>query len=345
MDFDFFPKLEFVSTKLEFVLNISILPLALLIDFVFGDSFFTKGGGWFHITTLSGKFISFFERKIPRVNPSFEFISGIFLFISSVILFVFLPTFTLALLFFFDFEILVFLFSALLLKQTFALRSMVEHVKDVLKSENVQKMREKTSYLVSRDTSRLSEGHLLSAVLESIAENTTDAFISPLFWFSVGGLPFALLHRITNTLDSMVGYKERKYRYIGKFSAFFDEVLNLPPALISVPFVLLACKVCGSSTLQAFWTLKKFFLATGGFNSGVLIPLFAGACGVKLEKPGYYTVVGGKELPTTKEVELALKIFTTTCITFSVFASLVFAFLGSKVQGFLFELVLKVFQK
>ena len=93
--------------------------------------------------------------------------------------------------------------------------------------------------IVSRDTKNLDISHLYSAAFESGAESIVDSVISPLFYLFLFGLYGALFYRIVNTADSMLGYRNEKYEYFGKFSAKLDDVLNFMPARFYYIFLLI----------------------------------------------------------------------------------------------------------
>lgn len=89
------------------------------------------------------------------------------------------------------------------------------------------------SWIVGRDTSQLQPPQINRAVVETVAENTVDGIIAPLFFLLLGGAPLAMAYKAVNTLDSMVGYKHEKYRAIGMVSARMDDAANYLPARLS----------------------------------------------------------------------------------------------------------------
>jgi adenosylcobinamide-phosphate synthase len=112
-----------------------------------------------------------------------------------------------------------------------------------LESGTLAESRTELSYIVGRDTSELDEPQIIRGVVETVAENSVDGVIAPLFYLFIGslfhcGVPLAMAYKAVNTLDSMVGYKTPKYKAIGYFSAKLDDVFNYLPARIS--WVLLA---------------------------------------------------------------------------------------------------------
>ena len=99
-----------------------------------------------------------------------------------------------------------------------------------LQTGNLPAARQRLSRIVGRDTETLDEKEIVRATVETVSENTVDGIISPLFFAVLGGAPLAMAFKAVSTLDSMIGYKNEKYRDFGCFSARFDDVLNYIPA-------------------------------------------------------------------------------------------------------------------
>lgn len=122
-----------------------------------------------------------------------------------------------------------------------SLAAVSREIYDYLLKGDLENARYKVGWIVGRDTEKLSGGEVVRATVETVAENTVDGVIAPLFFFLLGGVPLAFLYRAANTLDSMVGYKNDKYLYFGRVSARIDDVLNYIPARITgLLFVLSA---------------------------------------------------------------------------------------------------------
>jgi adenosylcobinamide-phosphate synthase len=142
--------------------------------------------------------------------------------------------------------------------------------------------------IVGRETDGLDEPEVARAAVETVAENLVDGVLSPLFYALLGGAPLALAFKMANTLDSMVGYKNEKYRYFGKAAARIDDVANYLPARLSVVFIAAAAQLIGKngkSALQAgFRDGRKHTSPNAGFPEAA----FAGALGVRLGGPGTY---------------------------------------------------------
>ncbi|MGG7060491.1 CobD/CbiB family cobalamin biosynthesis protein, partial [Clostridium tertium] len=86
---------------------------------------------------------------------------------------------------------------------------------NVLKTGDIEKSRIQLSYIVGRDTTHLDEGEIIRATVETVAENTVDGIIAPMFYAFIGGAPLAMAYKAINTLDSTVGYKNEKYKELG----------------------------------------------------------------------------------------------------------------------------------
>ena len=98
---------------------------------------------------------------------------------------------------------------------------------------------------VGRDSQALDETGVIKATVETIAENTTDGVIAPMIYMLIGGAPLGFLYKAVNTLDSMVGYHNRKYEYFGKFSAKMDDLFNFIPARLAA-----ICMIAGAGLLH-----------------------------------------------------------------------------------------------
>jgi len=100
-------------------------------------------------------------------------------------------------------------------------------------SEGIEEARHKLSYIVGRDTANLDEKEIIRATVETVAENTSDGVIAPMLFAMVGGAPLAFTYKMVNTMDSMLGYMNEKYRDIGYFPAKTDDVFNFIPSRIT----------------------------------------------------------------------------------------------------------------
>jgi adenosylcobinamide-phosphate synthase len=145
--------------------------------------------------------------------------------------------------------------------------------------------RARLTHLVGRDTSRLGPGEIARAVVESIAENTSDAVVAPLLWGAAAGVPGLLGYRAANTLDAMVGHRSARYERYGWASARLDDLLNLPAARLAG---LLTLAAAPSRAPAAWRTWRRDAAAHPSPNAGVIEAAFAGALGVRLGGTNVY---------------------------------------------------------
>lgn len=122
---------------------------------------------------------------------------------------------------------------------------------NVLKTGDIEKARIQVSYIVGRDTTQLNEGEIIRATVETVAENTVDGIIAPMFYAFIGGAPLAMAYKAVNTLDSTVGYKNDKYKDLGFASAKIDDIANFIPARISVLLMSIGSLLVGHNCKEA----------------------------------------------------------------------------------------------
>ena len=157
-----------------------------------------------------------------------------------------------------------------------------------LESGSIKDSRRQLSYIVGRDTSQLNETQITRAVVETVAENTVDGVIAPLFYLFIGGVPLAMAYKAVNTLDSMVGYKNDKYRAIGCVSACIDDLANLIPARLSWLFFTLAAAFLRLDAVQALRIGWRDRYQHKSPNCAWPEATVAGALGIRLGGPNVY---------------------------------------------------------
>jgi len=108
-----------------------------------------------------------------------------------------------------------------------------------LKNDGLEAGRKRLSWIVGRETTNLTPQQIRKATFETMSENLSDGVIAPLFYFLLFGIPGALVYKMINTLDSMIGYKSDRYEQFGKFAAKLDDVVNYIPARLTAVFMLL----------------------------------------------------------------------------------------------------------
>ena len=109
-----------------------------------------------------------------------------------------------------------------------------------LEEQGLDAGRKRLSWIVGRDTSQLSPKKIYTAVLETMAENLSDGVVAPLFFYALGGFPAMMAYKMVNTLDSMIGYKDARYKDFGCCSAHLDDVLNYIPARLTAFLIALS---------------------------------------------------------------------------------------------------------
>jgi adenosylcobinamide-phosphate synthase len=155
-------------------------------------------------------------------------------------------------------------------------------VYDALREGDLEKSRKMISYLVGRDTKNLNEEEIVKAAVETVAENTTDGVIAPLFFIAIGGAPLGMAYKAVNTLDSMVGYRNEKYLYFGRISAKTDDIVNFIPARIAgvlMVFAAFLLRYDGKSAWRIFLRDRNAHLSP---NSAQTEAACAGALGIQL---------------------------------------------------------------
>ena len=201
--------------------------------------------------------------------------------------------------------------EALLLKLTFSLRglfSAVNSIQQALIQGNLEMARRLVGWhLVSRPSHDLSTDQVVSATVESLAENLTDSVVAPLFFYLLLGLPGAWAFRVINTADSMLGYRDRGLEYLGKASARLDDLVNWIPARIAALTIVLGAFLAGESGRGAWQIMWRDHKLTASPNAGWTMAAMAGALAVTLEKPGAYRL-GGSALPTVDAIPRAKRV-------------------------------------
>jgi adenosylcobinamide-phosphate synthase len=206
--------------------------------------------------------------------------------------------------------------EAILLKQTFAARALFEHstaVRERLEADDLAGARAAASMMVSRETSALDRHAVASAAIESLSENASDSVVAPLNWYAVGGLPAAAAYRAINTLDAMVGYRERGW--VGTPSARLDDTASYVPARLTAGLYALAGG--GRAVLAG---ARDDHGATPSPNSGWPMAAASHALRVKLEKAGHHILNAAGNLPGPDDIAAAEQLTRRALATGAVLA-------------------------
>ena len=151
-----------------------------------------------------------------------------------------------------------------------------------LVADDLDNARYKVGWIVGRDTEDLTPGEVSRATIETIAENTVDGIIAPLFYFAIGGVPLAFLYRAVNTMDSMVGYKNDRYIYFGRVAARADDVLGYIPARITGLLFVVSAFILGYDGKKAWKILRRDASKHPSPNGGWAEATVAGAIHIRL---------------------------------------------------------------
>jgi adenosylcobinamide-phosphate synthase len=160
-------------------------------------------------------------------------------------------------------------------------------VQALLEAGRLPEARLRLTHLVGRDTAELDAAGVARAVVESLAENTSDAVVAPLVWGALAGTPGLLAYRAANTLDAMVGHRSPRYERFGWAAARLDDVLNLPGSRLTAALTVLL----GDDHAGAVRAWRRDARAHPSPNAGPVEAAFAGALGVRL---GGRTVYAGR---------------------------------------------------
>jgi adenosylcobinamide-phosphate synthase len=162
------------------------------------------------------------------------------------------------------------------------LRREAGHMAGALERADLTAARGRLSHLCGRDPSALDEPELARATVESVAENTSDAVVAPLFWGAVAGLPGLIGYRAVNTLDAMVGHRSARYARFGTAAARLDDVLNLVPSRLTAALTVAAAPVIDGERAETLRVWRRDGGDHPSPNAGHCEAAMAGALGVRL---------------------------------------------------------------
>ena len=316
---------------MKFFMNpeLSDLFIALIIDFSIGDP-----KRLYHPVMAIGSLVQWFEKTFNKEDHSrlLKWLFGLLLWILTVTT--------------------TYLLCWILLKAAYGIHPAIYHVLNIamvwmgiaaksLKQasmkvmEDLEKMdileaRINLSYIVGRDTQELSYGAIIKASVETVAENASDGVIAPLFYALVGGAPLLWAYKAVNTLDSMVGYRNERYKDFGLVSARMDDLFNLIPARLTAVFMILSSGLMGLSMKDSFWVWMKDHGHHKSPNSGHPEAAVAGALGIRLGGDASYfgevshkaTIGVETRAPETDDIKRVNKMMYSATILFLILSSL-----------------------
>lgn len=272
--------------------NCQLTTLAILIgcaaDLLLGDPH-----RLYHPVRLIGKLIGWMERLLRRAFPETErgekqagvllavFVSGITTLAASLLLLAARAAG----------QGVVLAMSALMSWRLLAARSLRDETMAVyrqLQKNDLPGARRAVSMVVGRDTENLDREGVTKAAVETVAENTSDGVIAPLFYLVLGGPVLGWFYKSVNTMDSMVGYRNDRYRHFGTAAAKLDDAVNFVPARLSALFMVLASGLCGLDRRNAWRIFRRDRYNHASPNSAQTESVMAGALGVQLAGDAYY---------------------------------------------------------
>ena len=222
------------------MLTVLAIASGFILDLIFGDPHWLP-----HPICLIGNLIAYMEkllRKIFGSNESNLLVGGLALVLIVTTVSFSVPYFILKWAGSIS-PLFVFVLETIMFYQIFATKCLENESMKVyteLKKGDLAAARKQLSWIVGRDTQDLSDEEVTKAAVETVAENTADGIIAPMFFMFIGGAPLAFLYKSINTMDSMVGYKNEKYLYFGRCAAKLDDIANYIPARLAGIFMIAA---------------------------------------------------------------------------------------------------------
>jgi len=297
--------------------SLLILLLAVLFDVVFGEL-----PDRVHPTVWMGKTTEHLKHALHTDNPKAGKLKGVLLCLLLIVLFTAPVALLLWLVRLHLGWLPYILASAFILQSTFAIKCMRQYtlpVYEAVKVGDIDEAKQLLPFIVRRSPDKLTEAHIISAAVETIAEGTTDGVTSPFFYFALFGVPGAVAFRTINTLDSMVGYKDPAHIDVGWFSARMDTAANYIPARLTAALMILSALLLRKNWRKSIRILKRDRGNTESPNAGWTISAMAGALDVQVEKPGFYQLGDNNKL-TPSHIKEALQIMFLTTALFAITA-------------------------
>lgn len=250
--------------------------IAFILDLIFGDPH-----NYPHPVRIIGQLVVVLEKKL--INFKNKKLSG---FILTVIV---VTSSYLAALLISSINILLELFLIYTIFSAGALAFEGKKIYKSLLNGDIKKARNDLSFIVSRNTTKMNKEDIIRSTVETISENIVDGIISPLFYLLIGGVPLAIAFKAASTLDSMIGYKNEKYRDFGYACAKLDDILNFIPARATgIILIPLASLLSGKNFINSIKIVLRDRLKDDSPNSAHAEAAVAGALGLKLGGKNIY---------------------------------------------------------
>jgi adenosylcobinamide-phosphate synthase len=298
---------------------ILMLVLAVLLDLVVGDPSPNYPDKWvfkLHPTVLMGKFTKKIEPYFKSPDAKIEKFLGVLLGLTVICAFA-LPVYFGLWAIYTYLSLFVYAFiGIILLKMTICLKLETDWAKAAAKAIQANDLDEakKYSHFSRRESKNLNGSQISSAVIESMAENLIDFKLSPMLSFALFGVTGAIAFRTINTLDGMVGFKNKEHINTGWFSANLDTVVNYIPTRLTGLLMIVAAAILGKDAKNAWKIANRDHAKTPSRNHGWPMAAMAGALRVQLEKPEQYVLGDSLELMTGDKILVALRIRNVTIV-------------------------------
>lgn len=270
------------------MMTLGAIVAGFILDLIFGDPHWLP-----HPICLIGNLIGFLEKNLRRLLAPCKtaLLLGGALMVVIVLSLSFAVPYAVLMLAEQVNPWLRFALETIMFYQIFAtkcLRDESMKVYTALHNNDLEDARVKLSWIVGRDTKELTTEEVTKGAVETVAENTADGIIAPMFYMFIGGAPLAFLYKGINTMDSMVGYKNDKFLYFGRCAAKLDDVANFIPARITGILMILASYFLNMNAAGAwkiFWRDRYNHLSP---NSAMTESVTAGALNIQLGGDHYY---------------------------------------------------------
>ena len=264
------------------------IAVGFIIDLFLGDPYSIP-----HPVVFIGKLISLCEKAVRKIFSESDrglFIGGIFICIAVMSVSTAVPIVILYLAGKISIY-LKFIIECIMCWQIIAVKSLKREsmkVYNELENGTIESARKAVSMIVGRDTQSLTDEGVTKAAVETVAENTSDGITAPLFFMLIGGPVFGFLYKSVNTMDSMIGYKNDKYMFLGRAAAKTDDVFNFIPARIGAVVMIVSAFILGYDYKNAVKVFKRDRFNHKSPNSAQTESVCAGALDVCLAGDAYY---------------------------------------------------------
>lgn len=268
-------------------LSLLALVLGFILDLIIGDPH-----GLYHPIRLVGNLIGLLEKHMNKKSdsPDRQMVMGWLMALIVITLSSGIPLLLLLLAYHIH-PVCGLVLETVMCWQLLATKSLKDESMKVyrkLKKHDLQGSRHAVSMIVGRDTEVLDETGVTKAAVETVAENTSDGVIAPMFYMAIGGAFLGWMYKSINTMDSMVAYKNDRYLYFGRIPAYLDDIANYIPARLAGLLMVLASFLVRLDGTHAFAIFKRDRYNHASPNSAQTEAVMAGALNVQLAGDAWY---------------------------------------------------------